>query len=427
MPGKSAQATKAGPPPAKSMKGKASSRLAPVGAAMKKSTASRAAPPAAGASTRSTASSRAAGGARRKNKARAPTPGPTPELPPALLAQIFSRLHAKDVGCAASVSSSWRGAESREAVAWTLAMTDLDPFCALGGAGGCWLRAASVLTQGMRMRAGEMRPCQCASHYCVATASVLCCCDPSAGTSGVERRCSKHCAGSATCVKLVRDVRENVCERGGPLYNRWTIDPLREHKRLSGKLTDACSHKLQDAIPRHTTARTLRVAVAHGDTVDVLAKHNIFDYEAIENPEDVPDFECHCFQEAHCHCADHPVLVCGCEYQGQCGCACECDINDSDADDDDDDEDEDEDDDDDDEGRGRRRCHCEWDYSCRGDSGNPRHPDNGGVNQASDDECECVEEWERRCNAEDDVEVEEYADTVVQPWREDWPCQAERK
>ncbi|KAG1668593.1 hypothetical protein FOA52_007328 [Chlamydomonas sp. UWO 241] len=154
-------------------------------------------------------------------------PAPTPELPSAVLAQIFSQRRAENVGRAASVCSSWRSAASLEGFAWTLAMTDLDPFCALGGAdgaaalfravGGCWLRAASVLIQGMRMRDGEDTPCQCASPGCAATASALCCCEPSAGTSGVERRCSTHCSGPThvACVKL----------KGGPLYNRWVFGP----------------------------------------------------------------------------------------------------------------------------------------------------------------------------------------------------------
>ncbi|KAG1677448.1 hypothetical protein FOA52_001903 [Chlamydomonas sp. UWO 241] len=189
---------------------------------------------------------------------------PTPELPPAVLAQIFSQLRADDVGCAASVCSSWRDAASLEAVAWTLAMTDLDPFCALGGAdgaaalfrafGGCWLRAASVLTHGMRMRRGEKTPCQCAITDCADNAGVLCCCDPSAGTSGVERCCSKHCSGSEACVKL----------KGGPLYNRWVFNP----KRLATVKGEYGGTLVSDDGP-DDLYRVIRKNIKNGKTVHI--------------------------------------------------------------------------------------------------------------------------------------------------------------
>ena len=75
-------------------------------------------------------------------------PPPADSLPLELLTLVFSSLHASDVGRAACVHPAWHSIISREARAWTLAMADLDPFCALGGAqgashlfrsgGGCW-------------------------------------------------------------------------------------------------------------------------------------------------------------------------------------------------------------------------------------------------------------------------------------------------
>jgi hypothetical protein len=184
-------------------------------------------------------------------------PSPTPDLPLAVLAQIFSQLHAPVVIQSAMVCSSWRGAASLEAVAWTLAMTDLDPFCALGGAGGaaalfraaggCWLRAAAVLAQGMR--GGEDTPCQCASPGCALTASVLCCCDRSAGTNGVERRCSEHCSGSGACVKL----------KGGPLYNRWVFDATRlAIEPMYGGTVDS-EYQLRNIIRNAKSVETVRI------------------------------------------------------------------------------------------------------------------------------------------------------------------------
>ncbi|KAG1677459.1 hypothetical protein FOA52_001915 [Chlamydomonas sp. UWO 241] len=460
-------------------------------------------------------------------------PAPTPELPPAVLAQIFSQLHAPFVGRAASVCSSWRGAASLEAVAWTLAMTDLDPFCALGGAdgaaalfraaGGCWLRVASILTRGMRMRDGEDTPCQCASPGCAATASVLCCCDPSAGMSGVKRRCSKHCSDPAhvACVKL----------KGGPLYNRWVFDPARVHKEaVYGDWTTTTSCDLEGAVSNCKAAETLHIdgsfkyklsfglhivspvrimgkkdkmasfsqfdgfplsvaslamlenisyclidqecfcccrncsnfggrgpaikvrrgahliahncsfssdsgaavmleegskATLHGctiwssglyagngtgvtvktgaqlamydcevvnetfefafareDTPAVLqlAGHNTFVNEAIKHPEESPEFNCYCEDELECQC--EPVQLCGCENFGEC----KCDLLGSGDDDDD--------------------LFDRLDFSCRSDCLT----------------CCCVRRWERRI-ATGPEKVEEYADTVVQPWRADWPCQ----
>ncbi|KAG1677451.1 hypothetical protein FOA52_001906 [Chlamydomonas sp. UWO 241] len=205
---------------------------------------------------------------------------PTPELPPAVLAQIFSQLHAEDVGYAASVCSSWRGAASLEPVAWTLAMTNLDPFCALGGAdgaaalfraaAGCWLRAASVLTYGMRMRRGEKTPCQCASPDCAANASVLCCCVSSDGMSGVKRYCSKHCSGSEACVKL----------KGGPLYNPWVFNPKRlatvEGKYGGTLVSDDGPNDLQDLIAKSKNCKTVSMQGCFGGPHNI-SKQNVVD------------------------------------------------------------------------------------------------------------------------------------------------------
>jgi hypothetical protein len=54
-------------------------------------------------------------------------------LPPQPMAEVFASLCASDAGRAAVVCKAWHAAATGEAVAWDLAITELDPFCALGG------------------------------------------------------------------------------------------------------------------------------------------------------------------------------------------------------------------------------------------------------------------------------------------------------
>ena len=108
-------------------------------------------------------------------------------LPPAveLLTLVFSSLHASDVGRAACMHPAWRIIISREARAWTLAMAELDPFRALGGAqgasrlfrsvGGCWLRTAAVLAAMGGRGAGCCDKCGVGGHH---SSLKLCRCPP---------------------------------------------------------------------------------------------------------------------------------------------------------------------------------------------------------------------------------------------------------
>ena len=105
------------------------------------------------------------------------TPPPADSLPLELLPLVFSSLHASDVGRAACVHPAWHSIISREARTWTLAMAELDPFCALDGAqgasrlfrsvGGCWLRTAAVLAAmggrgaGCCEKPGSLMLCRC--------------------------------------------------------------------------------------------------------------------------------------------------------------------------------------------------------------------------------------------------------------------------
>ena len=78
-------------------------------------------------------------------------------LPPQPMAEVFASLCASDAGRAAVVCKAWHAAATGEAVAWDLAITELDPFCTLAGGsegawhlfrsvGQSWLRAAAALT-----------------------------------------------------------------------------------------------------------------------------------------------------------------------------------------------------------------------------------------------------------------------------------------
>ncbi|KAG1661992.1 hypothetical protein FOA52_012163 [Chlamydomonas sp. UWO 241] len=112
-------------------------------------------------------------------------------LPRAVLAHVFSTLRACDVAAAAAVCSEWRAAVDTDAVAWTRAVVELDPFGSLGGgdgayklfhaAGGSWLNAAAAL-------AGCVETCAvCAAAGSARSAvDVLCrcCATPTAQESG---------------------------------------------------------------------------------------------------------------------------------------------------------------------------------------------------------------------------------------------------
>jgi hypothetical protein len=150
-------------------------------------------------------------------------------LPSELLAEIFSHLFASDVGRAASVCMAWRTAAAGEAAAWNLAMTELDPFCALGSS--------------------DMRLCFCEPESRGQADDK----ETSATPAGCTTRCSNHCSGSPACVPLK-----------APLYHRWSFKPFDEGSQavVVGDDTEESARALQQAID---DAKPLATVPIQGD------------------------------------------------------------------------------------------------------------------------------------------------------------------
>ncbi|KAG1674421.1 hypothetical protein FOA52_012948 [Chlamydomonas sp. UWO 241] len=219
---------------------------------------------------------------------------PWDSLPSEVLAACFSTLRAGDVGAAACVCTAWRDAADGEPQAWATALTELDPFCSLGGhegalklakSAGGWLRAAAALT-------GTTRPCdkcgcgRTAKCWCSSKCpEVLCGCPARTrsdvhrralpGCGGMLKRCTVHCGHSAACVPL-----------RGRLLNRWMMHPRHmmgaygldapaEEVTLVGDGTSESGQKLQAAVCQAAclSTITIRGTFTYGPDDDALHIH----------------------------------------------------------------------------------------------------------------------------------------------------------
>lgn len=208
----------------------------------------------------------------------APVPADRPNLfsrlPSELVAFLFGKLPASDVGRCALVCKDFHALISEDSVAWTYAITELDPFCALGPArawslfhrsGDGWLRAAASLATRVL--------CEHCENVCIA---VDCGLDESLGgqkVAGPLRHC--HCRKSGY-FGHIGDEEEDDDEGPDlfdferkpdaclPLINRWMYNSI------------PCAHV--DSTQVEDPANELRKAMTHAPLFATISLCGTFDF-----------------------------------------------------------------------------------------------------------------------------------------------------
>ena len=196
-------------------------------------------------------------------------------LPPELIATVFSFLRASDVGHGMFSCKTFLSVCTTESTAWTLAIAEFDPFCALGkgdevevgagawrlfdAAGGSWVRVMSAL-------AGRPQACtKCPPSAAGKWASTLFCQCPvrttrsvssssSASSGGFVKRCGEHhqCDGikRGTCVKINSQVLNRFMFLGKEIW-RTVKASKRDH--------EASQFELQEAIDEAPAFATIAI------------------------------------------------------------------------------------------------------------------------------------------------------------------------